>query len=196
MKKALVLAATLILVGSPAFSAAKPTSLFLVSARQAERDRNHREAIYCLSVVLLEILECSPSSKGLNQKQITQELHTEFTKSGLANRAARLGAVNGKELKDFLSEQVSASNPGKAIDVYSDGTILVHSCRWKNPAPPRFSCVETPEVYRPNTEAYNQALSRYWWFELPSAAKLAKLPKYVEASKSLDVQDGAFKRSE
>lgn len=193
MKRTLALLATLLFAGSSGFAAAESTSLYLASARKAEHDKNHREAIYCLSMVLLEIFEHTPSKGGLNKEQITEELIKELREGGREAEAAHLKVLTGKELKDFLSKQISSSNPGKTIDVYSDGTLSVHSCKWNSPLPSRFSFVETPEVYRPNTAAYNKVLSLYWWFKLPTTEQLAKLPKYVETPKNSAIQDGAFK---
>jgi hypothetical protein len=186
------------LVGSPCFAQREPTSLYLTAAHKAVKQNSHRKAIYCLCMVLRDVLEKTSSSKGLNLKQLLLELESELNRAGLSNKAIELGALKSAQIPEFIQRELDASDPAKTITVFSDGSFYVNRTQWDDPCPPRpeFTRCRTTwsNVVLKSSSEYQAELKKYWWFRMPSAEELAKLPKYVPPSQTTSTgPDGAFK---
>jgi hypothetical protein len=193
VKRIATLLAVIALLGCPVLAFEGPISLYLAAFRKAVKQNNHRQAIYCLCEVLAEVVDKSPYSKGLNQEQLIAELKTEFNRAGLHQKATELGILKEKKLLEFLLSEMDASNPGKIIDVYSDGTFTVCNGPWDNPEKSRFFSRTRSYVCARDSSDYQKELKKYWWFKMPSAESLAKLPKYVPQEVINLGPDGAFK---
>lgn len=184
------------MVGSPCLALGGPTSSYLNAGRKAERQNDHRKAIYCLSVVLLDVLENRSSSKGLNQKSLVSELKATFVKANLLDKATELNKLSGVQLSRFLELEMNSADPGKTIEVFSDGSFDVKRKPWNSPYPERAefrSCPTTwPSVVQIDSPEYDSQLKSYWWFKMPSKEVLATKPKYTPPKPVRSLKEGAF----
>lgn len=186
------------LVGSPAIALGEPTSLYLDAARKAETRSDHRTAVCCLCNVLLEVLDKRPGAAGLSRQALSKELKMEFSKLGLYDKVNSLDESNFAKLHHFLELELDASDPGKSIEVFSDGSFYVvpNSRKWDNPSRLRILCTQNNfplQIYRKGSADYDLQLKRYWWFKLPSVKELASKPVYVPNQPAIPSgPDGAF----
>ncbi len=186
------------MVGSPCLALGGPTSFYLTAAKNAENHKDHRKAIYCLSIVLLDVLENRPSAKGLSQKTLISELKTVFTKAALQDKAKELNKLSGAQLSRFLESEMNNADPGKTIEVFSDGSFDVRRKPWNSPYPTRpelSSCSSTwSSVVLIGSPEYDNQLRKYWWFKMPSSDVLATKPKYTPSKiEAQSLPDGAFR---
>ena len=198
MRIKIISLALITMVGSPALAIGEPTSLYLVAARKAEKYSNHRTAIFCLSSVLIDLLEKRQRAQGLSQKQLVAELTGEFNKAQLSSKALKLSTLSRPELLHFLELEVYASDPGKELEVFSDGSFEIIQKKWSNPVPNRFICCGGVYSNRISKDdpAYAEQLAQFWWFKMPPPEVLATKPGFVpEKPRDKTEPDGAFKQS-
>lgn len=189
---------TVLLVGSPVFSYGGSTSLYLNAARQAEKKNDLRTAIYCLSSVLLEIIEKRPSAKGLNQSIVMSELVKELEKAKLHTNAVILKKAKGAELVRLIETELNIADPQNTITIYSDGTLEIRKLSQNSPIPSHLNISFTalpPTIYRPGNAQYKEAVASYWWFKMPEKNQIAKYSEYVPVTENSKPPgpDGAFK---
>lgn len=185
----------MIMVGSPVLALGEPTSLYLVAARKAEKSSEHRTAIFCLCNVLLEILDKRPASAGLNRSTLISELKLEFSKIGLEEKVIGLSEPDVTKLHQFLETELSASDPGSGIEVFSDGSFRITRKKWDSPSKLRILCtLSSPDgVIRKGSPGYESQLKKYWWFKMPPPEVLATKPTFVpDKSVEKTELDGAF----
>jgi hypothetical protein len=186
------------LVGSPCIALGEPTSSYLAAARNAEEENDHRKAIYCLSIVLLDVLENRSTAKELDKKELEAELTKTFTKANLQDKASELANLSDTQLGKFLEFEMSNADPGKTIEVFSDGSFNVQRKPWKSPYPIRAEFGSAPSHWSSLVERgspnYEAELKRYWWFKMPSKEALLTKPKYTPSNRETQsLPDGAFK---
>ncbi len=198
MRRIIISLAIITLVGSPCLALGGPASFYLTAARNAEKQNDHRKAIYCLSIVLLDVLENRPYTKGLDQKILVSELKREFTKATLQGKATELNKLSGAQLSRFLELEMNNADPGKTIEVFSDGSFDVRRKPWNSPYPTRAELSSCPSTWSSvvliDSPEYDGQLKKYWWFKMPSKEALATKPKYTPSkTEAQSLPDGAFK---
>jgi hypothetical protein len=184
----IIISALILLVGSSAL-AAEPTSFF-AAAKNAERTKDYRRAVYYLTGIALG--QADNKSNGLKKKAILKKLILVYQEANQSDRARELQTLDPRICKTFLEKEHINTNPIYSISEYSDGTLAIYGRgqsneedKLLNPKPhllaPSGGHWELPTIIRPTDSNYNETLKSYWWYHLPNKAQLETKRPFIPA---------------